>query len=111
MKINYLSFRKFKAWKIFWEEFTNSKWLSIKFFVNAEFTKENNLPVALIQNDSKKGYVLKNLSTSEEKQVNNEVAQELEPIGYMFLSGFDRKMSSIKEVLSFAMKGLKNDTN
>ena len=75
------------------------------------FTKENNLPVALIQNDSKKGYVLKNLSTSEEKQVNNEVAQELEPIGYMFLSGFDRKMSSIKEVLSFAMKGLKNDTS
>lgn len=75
------------------------------------FTKSDNLPVALIQNDSKGGYLLKNLSTSEERQVNNEVAQELEPIGYMFLSGFDRKMSSIKEVLSFAMKGLKNDVS
>lgn len=74
------------------------------------FTKNDNLPVALIQNNSKGGYLLKNLSSSKEIIVNNEIAQELEPIGYMFLSGFDKKMLSIKDVLSFAMKGLKNDT-
>lgn len=73
--------------------------------------QKDNLSIALIQNDSKGGYLLKNLSNSQEIILNNEVAQELEPIGYMFLSGFDKKMLSIKDVLSFAMKGLKNDTS
>lgn len=73
------------------------------------FTKEGNVPVALIQKNSSQ-YILKNLQTNTETTVNNEVAETLEPIAYMFFSGFDVKMTSIKKVLGFAMQGAKRDT-
>ncbi|MBB4807357.1 ATP-binding cassette subfamily C protein [Chryseobacterium defluvii] len=72
------------------------------------FTKKDKTPVALLQKNSD-SYILKDLSTGEETDVNNEVADTLEPIGYMFFSGFDGKMSSIKKVAGFALKGVKKD--
>ena len=72
------------------------------------FLKKENTPVALIQKKSGT-YILKNTTTGEEKQVTSSVAEELDPIGYMFFSGFEKKMSSIKDVLAFAVKGVKND--
>lgn len=72
------------------------------------FTKDGNVPVALIQKSSSQ-YILKNLQTNAETTVNNEVAETLEPIAYMFFSGFDVKMTSIKRVLGFAMQGAKRD--
>ncbi|WP_019991407.1 NHLP bacteriocin export ABC transporter permease/ATPase subunit [Rudanella lutea] len=72
------------------------------------FTKEDKTPVALLQKSSS-SYVLKNLSTGAESVVNHEVAATLEPIGYMFFSGFDRKMSSVKKVLRFAIRGVEKD--
>ena len=72
------------------------------------FTKKDKTPVALLQKDSK-SYTLKDLSTGDESVINYEIAETLEPIGYMFLSGFDGKMSSIKKVFSFALKGVEKD--
>jgi NHLM bacteriocin system ABC transporter ATP-binding protein len=72
------------------------------------FTKKDKTPVALLQKDSK-SYTLKDLSTGAESLINYEVADALEPIGYMFLSGFDGKMSSVKKVFSFALKGVEKD--
>jgi len=72
------------------------------------FTKTEKIPVALIQKNSET-YILKNSETGMETVVNYEVAESLEPIGYMFFSGFDKKMGSMKQVLSFAMTGVKND--
>lgn len=72
------------------------------------FVKETNEPVALIQKNST-SYIIKNLSKGTETIVNNEIAESLEPIGYMFFSGFDTKMDSIKKVVSFAMTGVKKD--
>lgn len=72
------------------------------------FTKKDKSPVALLQKTSK-SYVLKDLSTGNESIINNEIADSLEPIGYMFLSGFDGKMSSIKKVATFAIKGVEKD--
>ncbi|MFZ4931646.1 NHLP bacteriocin export ABC transporter permease/ATPase subunit [Chryseobacterium sp. Mn2064] len=72
------------------------------------FTRKDNLPVALLQIKSD-SYVLKNLSTGEEVLVNDEVADTLEPIGYMFFSGFDVKMTSLKKVAGFAIRGVKKD--
>lgn len=74
------------------------------------FTKTEKQPVALIQKKLNK-YILKNLADGSEKIVDSEVAENLEPIGYMFFSGFDSKMNSIKKVLSFAMNGSKKDLN
>ena len=73
------------------------------------FTKQKNEPVALIQKTSNT-YFLKNLTTGFESIVNHQIAESLEPIGYMFFSGFDGKMDSIKKVLGFAMKGLRKDS-
>lgn len=73
------------------------------------FTKKNKSPVALLQKTSK-SYVIKDLSTGNESVINNEIADTLEPIGYMFLSGFDGKMSSIKKVALFAIKGVEKDS-
>jgi NHLM bacteriocin system ABC transporter ATP-binding protein len=73
------------------------------------FTKQKNEPVALIQKTSDT-YLLKNLTTGSETIVNHQIAESLEPIGYMFFSGFDGKMDSIKKVLSFAMNGLRKDS-
>jgi NHLM bacteriocin system ABC transporter ATP-binding protein len=72
------------------------------------FVKESNEPVALIQQNSTT-YIIKNLSKGTETVVNNEIAESLDPIGYMFFSGFDIKMDSIKKVLSFATNGVKKD--
>lgn len=72
------------------------------------FTKQKNEPVALIQKTSS-SYLIKNLATGTESIVNHETADSLEPIGYMFFSGFDVKMDSIKKVLNFAMTGVKKD--
>jgi NHLM bacteriocin system ABC transporter ATP-binding protein len=72
------------------------------------FIKESNEPVALIQQNSTT-YIIKNLSKGTETVVDNEIAQSLDPIGYMFFSGFDVKMDSIKKVVSFAMNGVKKD--
>ncbi|WP_343665345.1 NHLP bacteriocin export ABC transporter permease/ATPase subunit [Chryseobacterium mucoviscidosis] len=72
------------------------------------FTKKDKTPVALLQSTSNT-YVLKNLFTGEESTVNNGIAEGLEPIGYMFFSGFDGKMTSIKKVVNFAIKGVKRD--
>jgi ATP-binding cassette subfamily C protein len=72
------------------------------------FIKNENSPVALIQKDSKT-YILKNSETNSETIVNHEIAEKLEPIGYMFFSGFDREMNSLKRVLGFAMNGVQKD--
>lgn len=72
------------------------------------FTKQKNEPVALIQKTSS-SYLIKKLSDGSESIVNNEIADSLEPIGYMFFSGFDVKMDSMKKVLNFAMNGVKKD--
>jgi NHLM bacteriocin system ABC transporter ATP-binding protein len=72
------------------------------------FTKKDKTPVALLQKDSK-SYTLKDLSTGIESVINYEIADTLEPIGYMFLSGFDGKMSSVQKVFSFALKGVEKD--
>ena len=73
------------------------------------FTKQKNEPVALIQKNAET-YLLKNLETGSETVVNYEIAESLEPIGYMFFLGFDGKMDSIKKVLRFAMNGVKKDS-
>lgn len=72
------------------------------------FTKTDRTPVALLQKTSS-SYVINDLSTGTESVVNYEIADSLEPIGYMFFSGFDGKMSSVKKVLSFAVKGVEKD--
>lgn len=72
------------------------------------FTKDKNEPVALIQKNSG-SYLLMNVATGAELPVDYKIAEELEPIGYMFFSGFNEKMDSIKEILRFAIKGLKID--
>lgn len=72
------------------------------------FTKKEKTPVALIQKNSQT-YVLKDLSTGTETLVTYEVAETLEPMAYMFFSGFDGKMTSIKKVIRFAIKGVEKD--
>lgn len=72
------------------------------------FTKQKNEPVALIQKTSK-SYLIKNLADGSESIINHETAASLEPIGYMFFSGFNVKMDSMKKVLNFAMNGVKSD--
>jgi len=72
------------------------------------FLKTNNEPVALIQKTSN-SYLIKNLHDGTEFIVNQEIASKLEPIGYMFFSGFNVKMNSMKKVLNFAMNGVKKD--
>ncbi|WP_281635187.1 NHLP bacteriocin export ABC transporter permease/ATPase subunit [Flavobacterium marginilacus] len=72
------------------------------------FIKESNEPVALIQQNSAT-YIIKNLLKGTETVVNNKIAESLDPIGYMFFSGFDVKMNSVKKVLNFAMNGVKKD--
>ena len=72
------------------------------------FTKNDKVPVALIQKKANQ-YLLKNLQNNTEEIVNYKIAENLEPFAYMFFSGFDKKMNSIKRVLSFAMKEVKKD--
>ncbi len=72
------------------------------------FLKPDNEPVALIQKTSDT-YLIKNLCKGTESIINQEIAEKLEPIGYMFFSGFNVKMNSMKKVLNFAMNGVKKD--
>ncbi|WP_163407281.1 NHLP bacteriocin export ABC transporter permease/ATPase subunit [Flavobacterium ajazii] len=72
------------------------------------FLKSNNEPVALMQKTSD-SYLIKNLGTGTESVVNQQIAESLEPIGYMFFSGFNVKMDSMKKVLGFAMNGVQRD--
>lgn len=72
------------------------------------FTKKEKQPVVLIQKTSN-SYLLKNIATNEEVIVDNEIAQTLEPIAYMFFSGFSNQIKSIKKIVSFAMQGVTLD--
>ncbi|RZS99445.1 NHLP bacteriocin export ABC transporter permease/ATPase subunit [Aquimarina brevivitae] len=72
------------------------------------FLKDEKTPVALIQKSNQK-YILKNPTTGEEIPVTSEIANQLDPISYMFFYGFTGSMNSIKKILGFALKGLKND--
>ncbi|GAB3723825.1 NHLP bacteriocin export ABC transporter permease/ATPase subunit [Spirosoma lituiforme] len=72
------------------------------------FTKTDKQPVALLQK-TPTSYSLHNLSTGAESVVNHAIADALEPIGYMFFAGFDGQMSSVRKVLSFAIKGVENN--
>ncbi|MFC3811779.1 NHLP bacteriocin export ABC transporter permease/ATPase subunit [Lacihabitans lacunae] len=72
------------------------------------FLKKDKTPVALIQK-SPTSYTLINAQLGTETIVNNDIASTLEPIGFMFLAGFDGKMTSIKKVFSFAIKGVEKD--
>ena len=72
------------------------------------FYKENKRPVALIQS-SPSIYLLKDVYTGEEQKVNYEVAEQLEPISYMFFYGFNNTMTSVKKIVKFASQGIKKD--
>jgi len=72
------------------------------------FTRDDKEPVALIQNQ-KGFYTIKNPVTKTSERVTDEIAQNLEPISYMFLYAFDEQMTSIRKIGNFAIKGLKLD--
>lgn len=74
------------------------------------FRKSDGKPMALIQNQSKSSYHLYAVSEGTDKvEVDDTVAQEIEPVAYMFFSGFKQKMSKVKDVLRFAVQGLEKD--
>ncbi|AXG69017.1 leukotoxin export ATP-binding protein LtxB [Kordia sp. SMS9] len=72
------------------------------------FYKQDKRPVALIQS-SPTSYVLKDITTGEEHKVNYEIAEQLEPICYMFFYGFTGTMTSVKKIANFAAQGIKKD--
>ena len=72
------------------------------------FYKEDKRPVALIQKTSNT-YLLKDVSTGKEQKVNHEIAEQLEPISYMFFYGFNDAMTSVKKIARFASQGIKKD--
>ena len=72
------------------------------------FKKKEKTPVALIQKTST-SYVLKDVVTGEEQKVDYKIADELEPMSYMFFYGFDGTMRSVKEIGQFAIQGVKKD--
>jgi len=72
------------------------------------FTRDLKEPVALIQQQGG-SYLIKNPITKTNEIVTDEIAQNLEPISYMFLYAFDGKMTSIRKIGNFAIKGLKVD--
>lgn len=72
------------------------------------FTKTDRTPVALLQKTSS-SYTIRDLSTGSESVVDHQTAESLEPIGYMFFSGFDDTMTSVKKVLLFALRGVEKD--
>jgi ATP-binding cassette subfamily C protein len=72
------------------------------------FYKKDKRPVALIQS-SPSSYLLKDVSTGINHKVNSEIADQLEPIGYMFFYGFNNAMDSIKKIGEFAIQGVKKD--
>ncbi|RSK47579.1 NHLP bacteriocin export ABC transporter permease/ATPase subunit [Hymenobacter rigui] len=72
------------------------------------FTKTDRTPVALLQKSSS-SYTIKDVSTGNESVVDHQIAESLEPIGYMFFPGFDDTMTSVKKVLSFALRSVEKD--
>lgn len=72
------------------------------------FYKGNKKPVALIQ-DTSNSYLIKDVSTEEVKKVTYEIADQLEPISYMFFYGFNDSMTSVKKMAKFALQGIKKD--
>ncbi len=72
------------------------------------FSKEGKRPLALLQKDAKT-YVIKDIETNTEESVTREIAENLEPIAYMFFFAFDRKMTSLKKIMGFAIQGVKRD--
>lgn len=72
------------------------------------FTRDDKNPVALIQETSGSYFIQRPEDRTKEK-VTEEIAQNLEPIAYMFLYAFDERMTSIRKIGKFAIKGLKID--
>ncbi len=72
------------------------------------FYKADKRPVALIQSTSNT-YLLKDVSTGEAQKVNHDIAEQLEPISYMFFYGFNDTMTSVKKIAKFAFQGIKKD--
>ncbi|MEX0274166.1 MAG: NHLP bacteriocin export ABC transporter permease/ATPase subunit, partial [Flavobacteriaceae bacterium] len=72
------------------------------------FHKEGKTPVALIQK-TPKSYLYKNLDSKEEMEVTQEVSESIDPVAYMFFFSFDRKLDSLKNVMQFAIQGIKKD--
>lgn len=72
------------------------------------FTQDGNQPVALIQSKPNR-YEIKDGVQGPMVEVDQEIVAKLQPLAYMFLPAFDQKMSSVKKVVSFAMRGLQKD--
>ncbi|MEM6699639.1 MAG: ABC transporter transmembrane domain-containing protein, partial [Bacteroidota bacterium] len=72
------------------------------------FTKEEKKPVALIQTEPSK-YCIKDVENKTVREVDVDIAQSLDPVAYMFLYAFDGRMTSIRKIGNFAIKGLKKD--
>ncbi|WBX76778.1 NHLP bacteriocin export ABC transporter permease/ATPase subunit [Tenacibaculum ovolyticum] len=73
------------------------------------FYKEDKRAVALIQK-TPNTYVLKDVLTGKENVVNYKIAEELEPICYMFFYGFNGAMTSVRKIGNFAIQGIKKDS-
>lgn len=72
------------------------------------FTHEDKQPVALIQ--TKPGeYILQNPADRTKQLVTEEVAHKLDPAAYMFLYSFNERMTSVKKIGQFAIRGLQVD--
>lgn len=74
------------------------------------FTKEDKHPVALIQSAPGK-YLLKNPLDKSEREVDDTIAETLDPIAYMFLYAFNERMTSIQKIGKYAIKGLQLDAS
>ncbi|WP_257669666.1 NHLP bacteriocin export ABC transporter permease/ATPase subunit [Parapedobacter tibetensis] len=72
------------------------------------FTKDEKQPVALLQSKANT-YTLKDVRTSVDIPINEDIAQSLEPVAYMFFFAFNGKMASIKKIWNFAVRGVQQD--
>ena len=73
------------------------------------FRKDTKQPVALIQRTSDT-YHLKDSTTAQPIRVNSEIADQLEPIGYMFFYGFYDTMNSVRKIAKYASQGIRKDS-
>jgi ATP-binding cassette subfamily C protein len=73
------------------------------------FTHKGKQPVALIQKPTG-GYILQNPSDQTNTEVTEAVAHTLDPTAYMFFYSFQERMSSIKKIGQFAIRGLQKDS-
>ncbi|WP_367393044.1 NHLP bacteriocin export ABC transporter permease/ATPase subunit [Lewinella sp. LCG006] len=72
------------------------------------FTREEKTPVALIQTAPGQ-YHIQHTGDRTSQPVTEEIAHTLDPLAYMFLYSFSEKMTSIKKIGRFAIKGLRTD--